>query len=88
MIEKISNQPSHLHLASIMAESCNSSSQFLQEIKGNSNDVFDEVISKFIATEQFYEVVCEILEKAKDRQAIQYAKFQAAIDHQVFYTDL
>ena len=53
-----------------MAESCTQSVLF-----GKGLDSFDASVSKFIVTERYYELVYEVLERAKDRQAIQYAKF-------------
>lgn len=45
------------------------------------------MIQKFIETESFFELITEVLERARDRQSSQYYKFEAAIDHQVFFTD-
>ena len=52
-----------------------------------SEDRLDWVMQQFIAAKTYAELVTEVLERARDRQATQYSKFEAAVEYQVFFTD-
>lgn len=52
-----------------------------------TEDRVDWAIQRFIETQNYFELIQEVLDRARDRQATQYSKFEAAIDYQVFFTD-
>lgn len=52
-----------------------------------TEDRIDWAIQSFIETQSYFELVQEVLDRARDRQSTQYSKFEAAIDYQLFYTD-
>ena len=59
-------------------------------LEGNqclTEDKLDWAIQKFIETQSYFELVNDVLDRARDRQATQYSKFEAAVDYQVFFTD-
>lgn len=86
------NLPTHLHLAAIMGERTQLEKQTfgkfaLEHGQSLTENKVDWAISKFIETQSYFELVTEVLDRARDRQATQYSKFEAAIDYQIFYTD-
>lgn len=46
-----------------------------------SEDKIDWAIERFIETQSYFELVTEVLEKARDRQSSQYAKFEATVEY-------
>ena len=84
--------PTHLHLAAIMGERTQMEKQTfgkltLEHGQQLTEDKVDWAVSKFIETQSYYELVTEVLDRARDRQATQYSKFEAAIEYQTFFTD-
>ena len=65
--------PAHLHVAAIMGESTQQDKEMFGKLKleqALSEDNIDLVIDAFVETQSYYELVIEVLERARDRLAL------------------
>ena len=80
------NLPSHLHIAAVMGERTQLEKQTFGKLTLEGGQILTEskvdwAISKFIESQSYYELVNDVLARARDRQAVQYYKFEAALDY-------